>query len=169
MLVIDSDLEGSTGLKAIRTEHPEVCINGGVQERGNFSAAAGFGFEKGKQGIFSTFSAFLEMIISEETMARLNGARLLCHFSHAGIDDMADNTCHYGINIWLADSALPHGDKTRLYFAADAPQLKQMVKKVWNDDGIRFVFSTRSKVPFICVCYRKGKCCNKRCTISIRP
>ena len=151
VLVIDSDLEGSTGLKLIRAAHPEVCINGGVQERGNFSAAAGFSFGDGtKQGLFSTFSAFLEMVISEVTMARLNGARLLCHFSHAGVDDMADNTCHYGINLFLADSGLPEGDTTRMYFAADALQLKSLVRTVWKDEGIRFVFSTRSKVPFIC-------------------
>ena len=150
VLVIDSDLEGSTGLNNIRKEHPEVCTNGGVQERGNFSAAAGFGFTAGKQGLFSTFSAFLEMIISEATMARLNNANVICHFSHAGIDDMADNTCHYGINIFLAHSGLPEGDKTRLYFAADALQLKSLVNNVWNDQGIRYIFSTRSKVPFIC-------------------
>jgi transketolase C-terminal domain/subunit/transketolase N-terminal domain/subunit len=149
VLVVDSDLEGSTGLKGIRTAHPEVCINGGVQERGNFSAAAGFGFEAGKQGIFSTFSAFLEMIISEATMARLNGANVLCHFSHAGVDDIADNTCHYGINLFLAHSGIPEGDQTRLYFPADALQLKQVVETVWNDGGIRYVFTTRSTVPFI--------------------
>jgi len=149
LLVVDSDLEGSTGLNTIRKEHPEVCVNGGVQERGNFSAAAGFGYEKGKQGIFSTFSAFLEMIISEATMARLNEANLLCHFSHAGVDDMADNTCHYGVNIFLAHSGLPEGDTTRLYFAADALQLKAVVERIWDDEGIRYVFSTRSKVPFI--------------------
>jgi transketolase len=150
LLVVDSDLEGSTGLKGIRVAHPEVCINGGVQERGNFSAASGFGFEKGKQGIFSTFSAFLEMIISEATMARLNGAKCICHFSHAGVDDMADNTCHFGINIFFADNGLPENDKTRLYFAADALQLKSMVRAIWKDEGLRYVFTTRSKVPFIC-------------------
>ena len=149
LLVVDSDLEGSTGLNTIRKGHPEVCINGGVQERGNFSAAAGFGYEKGKQGIFSTFSAFLEMIISEATMARLNEANVICHVSHAGVDDLADNTCHYGVNIFLAHSGLPEGDKTRLYFAADALQLKAVVERIWNDEGIRYVFSTRSKVPFI--------------------
>jgi transketolase len=149
VLIIDSDLEGSTGLKSIREAHPEVFINGGVQERGNFSAAAGFGFEKGKQGIFSTFSAFLEMIISEATMARLNEANVICHFSHAGIDDMADNTCHYGINIMLADSGLPEGDNTRLYFPADAHQLKSLVESIWNDEGMRFIFTLRSKLPFI--------------------
>ncbi|HOJ33240.1 MAG TPA: transketolase C-terminal domain-containing protein [Candidatus Hydrogenedentes bacterium] len=149
VIVIDSDLEGSTGLNAIRKAHPEVCINGGVQERGNFSAAAGFGFEKGKQGIFSTFSAFLEMIISEATMARLNDANVICHFSHAGVDDIADNTCHFGVNIFLAHSGLPEGDKTRLYFAADALQLKQIVETIWDDEGVRYVFTTRSKVPFI--------------------
>ena len=149
VLVIDSDLEGSTGLKGIRQQHPEVCINGGVQERGNFSAAAGFGFEPGKQGVFGTFSAFLEMIISEATMARLNGANVLCHFSHAGVDEIADNTCHFGVNIFLAHSGLPENDRTRLYFAADARQLEALVKGIWNDEGVRYVFSTRSKVPFI--------------------
>ncbi len=150
VLVVDSDLEGSTGLKSIRLAHPEVCTNGGVQERGNFSAAAGFGFAKGKQGVFSTFAAFLEMIISELSMARLNDANVLCHFSHAGVDDMADNTCHYGINIFLAHSNLPEGDKTRMYFAADPLQLKPLVERIWNDEGVRFVFTTRSKVPYIC-------------------
>jgi transketolase len=150
VLVVDSDLEGSTGLKGIRTAHPEVCINGGVQERGNFSAAAGFGFDSKRQGIFSTFSAFLEMIISEVTMARLNEANAICHFSHAGIDDMADNTCHYGINIMLADCGIAENDKTRLYFPADALQLKSVVETIWNDPGIRFVFTLRSVTPFIC-------------------
>ncbi|HPU97556.1 MAG TPA: transketolase C-terminal domain-containing protein [Candidatus Hydrogenedentes bacterium] len=153
VLVVDSDLEGSTGLKGIRQEYPEVCLNGGVQERGNFSAAAGFGFEPNatpaRQGIFSTFSAFLEMIISELTMARLNGARAICHFSHAGIDDMADNTCHYGINIMLADCGIAEGDTTRLYFPADALQLKAVVERIWDDPGIRFVFTLRSTLPFI--------------------
>jgi hypothetical protein len=53
-------------------------------ERGNFSAAAGFGFDRDKFGVFSTFSAFLEMVVSEITMARLNNCNVLCHFSHSG-------------------------------------------------------------------------------------
>lgn len=89
------------------------------------------------------------MIISEATMARLNEANLIAHFSHAGVDEMADNTCHYGVNIFLADSGLPEGDTTRLYFAADARQLKALVETIWNQAGIRYVFTTRSKVPFI--------------------
>lgn len=148
-LAIDSDLEGSTGLKGLRQAHPDVCINGGVQERGNLSAAAGFGFTPGKQGLFSTFSAFLEMIISEATMARLNNANLICHFSHAGVDEIADNTCHYGINVMLADCGLGDADTTRLYFSADSRQLKAVVNTIWNDPGIRYIFSTRSKVPLI--------------------
>ena len=84
VMVIDSDLEGSTGLKVIHQKHPEVFVPSGIMERGNFSAAAGFGFEKDKFGVFSTFSAFLEMVISEITMARLNNCNVLCHFSHSG-------------------------------------------------------------------------------------
>jgi transketolase C-terminal domain/subunit len=89
------------------------------------------------------------MILSEATMARLNESNLLCHFSHAGVDDMADNTCHFGINIWLAHNGIPQGDSTRLYFPADAKQMKSVLEVVYHDPGLRYVFSTRSKVPFI--------------------
>jgi transketolase C-terminal domain/subunit len=147
VLCIDSDLEGSCGLKQIRQAYPEIFVSGGIMERANFSAAAGFGMEQGKQGIFATFSAFLEMCISEITMARLNGSNVLCHFSHAGIDDMADNTCHFGLNNFFADNGLEEGDRTRLYFPADANQMKACVQKVFSEPGMRFIFSTRSKVP----------------------
>lgn len=149
VLCIDSDLEGSCGLKQIREAYPEIFISSGIMERGNFSAAAGFGMEKGKQGIFGTFSAFLEMCISEITMARLNYSNVLCHFSHAGIDDMADNTCHFGVNNMFADNGLDDSYETKLYFPADANQMKACVEAIFFNPGMRFIFSTRSKVPNI--------------------
>ena len=118
-------------------------------ERNNFSVAAGFGSEPGRQGIFGTFAAFLEMVVSEITMARLNNANVLAHFSHSGVDDMADNTCHFGINNFFADNGLAEHDITRLYFPADTRQLRAMLTRVFNDPGLRFVFSTRSATPFI--------------------
>jgi transketolase len=147
--VVDSDLEGSCGLFKIHKAFPEVFISSGIMERGNFSAAAGFGMEAGKQGIFGTFSAFLEMLMSEITMARLNKSNVLSHFSHSGIDDMADNTCHFGLNNMFADNGLSDGYDTKLYFPADPLQMKACVEKVFFDPGLRFVFSTRSKVPTI--------------------
>ncbi|KJR97252.1 MAG: transketolase [Desulfobulbaceae bacterium BRH_c16a] len=149
VLVVDSDLEGSCGLHHIRKNHPEVYVPGGIMERNNYSVAAGFGSEPGRQGIFGTFSAFLEMVVSEITMARLNHANVLAHFSHSGIDDMADNTCHFGINNFFADNAVAEGDLTRLYFPADVLQLRAMMKKIFGDAGLRFLFSTRSATPFI--------------------
>src|SRR5579863_8308994 len=150
--VFDCDLEGSCGLHHIRKAHPEVFVRGGIMERGNFSAAAGFGSSAGKQGIFATFSAFLEMVMSEATMARLNFSNVLAHFSHSGVDDMADNTCHFGINSMLADSGVMpvHGaDTTRLYFPADQHQFAACLKRIFPDPGLRFVFSTRAAVPDI--------------------
>jgi len=149
VVVIDSDLEGSCGLHHIRKNFPEVYIPGGIMERNNYSAAAGFGAVPGKQGIFGTFSAFLEMLISEITMARLNRANVLAHFSHAGVDDMADNTCHFGINNFFADNGLAEGDLTRLYFPADSHQLAALIRRVFDDPGLRFIFSTRSATPYI--------------------
>ncbi|HMB95484.1 MAG TPA: transketolase C-terminal domain-containing protein, partial [Tepidisphaeraceae bacterium] len=123
-----------------------------IMERGNFSAAAGFGYTKGKQGIFSTLSAFLEMCVSEITMSRLNFSNVLAHFSHSGVDDMADNTCHFGINSMYADGGVSpvHGeDNTRLYFPVDQHQFAACVKKIYNDPGLRFLFSNRAAVPDI--------------------
>lgn len=148
--VFDNDLEGSCGTVHIRKSHPEVFVQGGIMERGNYSAASGFGSEKGKVGIFSTFSAFLEMCISEITMARLNYANVIAHFSHSGVDAMADNTCHFGINSLFADGGLAphHGeDKTRLYFPADQHQFAACLKKTFWDEGLRFLFSNRAPLP----------------------
>ncbi|MCH7781576.1 transketolase [candidate division KSB1 bacterium] len=148
-LVISSDLGGSCGLNLIGDQFPEIYRLGGVMERNNYSTAAGFGSRSGYQGIFGTFSAFSEMVVSEVTMARLNNANVLAHFSHAGVDDIADNTCHFGINIFSVDSGLPEGDTTRLYFPADTLQMQAVLEKIFHEPGLRFVFSTRSAVPFI--------------------
>lgn len=149
VIVVDSDLEGSCGLHHIRKNYPAVYVHGGIMERNNYSVAAGFGSTPGRQGIFGTFSAFQEMVISEITMARLNKANVLAHFSHAGVDDMADNTCHFGINNFFADNGLAEGDDTKLYFPADPLQLKAMLNTIFHEQGLRFVFSTRSATPFI--------------------
>jgi transketolase len=150
--VFDNDLEGSCGLHHIRKAHPEIFVRGGIMERGNFSAAAGFGSTSGKQGIYATFSAFIEMCISEITMARLNISNVLAHFSHSGVDEMGDNTCHFGINSMFADGGVKplHGeDTTRLYFPVDRHQFAACVKRIYGDPGLRFVFTTRAPVPDI--------------------
>jgi len=148
-LVIDSDLAGSCGLGVIAKACPEVYVAGGIMERGNFSAAAGFGSEPGHQGVFGTFSAFLEMIVSEISMARLNDSNVLAHFSHAGVAEILDNTCHFGINNFFADNGLGPDDHTRLYFPADQHQMRALVRRVFHDPGLRFVFSPRSALPDI--------------------
>jgi transketolase len=149
--VIDSDLEGSCGLQKIRMAHPEVYISSGIMERGNFSACAGFGFNNDRQGIFGTFAAFQEMIISEVTMARLNRCNVMCHFSHSGVDDMSDNNCHFGQNNFFADCGLAEesGPGTELFMPADAHQMRKVVDSVFWSRGLRFIYSTRSKVPEI--------------------
>jgi transketolase C-terminal domain/subunit/transketolase N-terminal domain/subunit len=146
--VFDSDLEGSCGLNHIHKAFPEVFVEGGIMERSNFSAAAGFGMEKGRQGIMGTFSAFLEMVISEITMARLNHANVLAHFSHAGVDEMADNTCHFGVNNMFAANGLVSEDRTtRLYFPADQHQLRAVLERIFDDPGLRFLFTNRASLP----------------------
>ena len=145
----DSDLEGSVGLTSIRKEFPECFTSAGVQERGNYLAAAGFGSKEGNLGIFATFSAFMEMVISEITMSRLNDANVLAHFSHAGVDHMSDNTCHFGLNNFFADNYVEEGSATGLYFPADVNQMDAVVNRIFGEHGTNFIFSNRSKTPLI--------------------
>jgi transketolase len=145
----DSDLEGSVGLTSVKNDFPECFTSAGIHERGNYLAAAGFGSKEGNLGIFATFSAFMEMVISEITMSRLNEANVLAHFSHAGVDHMSDNTCHFGLNNFFADNYVEEGSATGLYFPADVNQMDSVVKRVFHDHGLRFIFSNRSKTPLI--------------------
>ncbi|MBI2572620.1 transketolase [Candidatus Woesearchaeota archaeon] len=148
-LVVSCDLGGSTGIDAIEKKYPALYQKGGVMERNNFSVAAGFGAVQGCQGIVATFSVFSEMLNSEIAMARLNNANVLAHFSHAGVDEMADNTCHFGMNVFFTDNGFVDGDTTRLYYPADSMQLRLMLQKVFFDAGLRFVFTPRSATPTI--------------------
>ena len=61
---------------------------------------------------------------------------------------MADNTCHFGINSFFADNSLADM-QSWLYFPADAAQMTAVIKRVFFERGLRFVFSTRSKVPYL--------------------
>jgi transketolase C-terminal domain/subunit len=119
-------------------------------ERGLFLRAAGFGSEQGSQGVFATFAVFgSEMLSSEIQMAALNKRNALCHFSHAGVDWMADDTCHFGVNLSFIDCHLPEESSIKMYFPADALQMQAIVNSVYDDDGLRFIFSTRSDTPYI--------------------
>merc|ERR1711937_396827 len=132
---------------AMCNEFPKMHVQSGIMERGNFSACAGFGREEGKQGLFSTFCAFSEMVISEITHARLNNSNVLSHFSHSGVDGMADNTCHFGINPMFCDNGLEGQQASPLYFPAEKFQADKMMEKIFWDPGLRFIFSLRSPVP----------------------
>ena len=52
-------------------------------------------------------------------------------------------------NNFYADNALPEGDDTRLYFPADALQLRAALEAIFWRPGLRFLYSTRSATPFI--------------------
>lgn len=70
---ISPDLGGSVGFHHIKKHYPELYVHPGIAERSGFSFAAGWASSPERQAYFGTFGAFQEMIISEITMARLNG------------------------------------------------------------------------------------------------
>ena len=128
----DSDLEGSVGLTAVKNDFPECFTRAGIHERGNYLAAAGFGSKEGNLGIFATFSAFMEMVISEITMSRLNEANVLLIFHTLVLINMSDNTCHFGLNNFFADNYVEEGSSTGLYFPADVNQMDAIIKRIFQ-------------------------------------
>merc|ERR1711886_18349 len=64
-----------------------------------------------------------------------------------GVDGMADNTCHFGINPMFCDNGLEGQQASPLYFPAEKFQADKMMEKIFWDPGLRFVFSLRSPVP----------------------
>jgi transketolase C-terminal domain/subunit len=62
---------------------------------------------------------------------------------------MADNQCHFGVNNLFADCSLEneHGPKMQLFFPADVHQLDKVVDRVFWEKGLRFIYTSRSKVP----------------------
>lgn len=61
---------------------------------------------------------------------------------------MADNTCHFGVNHLFADNGLAD-TQSWLYWPADPAQMTKIVERVFFERGLRFVFSTRAKVPYL--------------------
>ena len=51
--------DGVLPLRQVGEAFPEVYLRGGIMERGNFLAAAGFA-SGGRQAVYSTFAAFQE-------------------------------------------------------------------------------------------------------------
>jgi transketolase C-terminal domain/subunit len=66
----------------------------------------------------------------------------LALFTHTGAD------CRTGVNSLFADNGLSD-THSWLYFPADATQMVAVIERVFFERGLRFVFSTRSKVPYI--------------------
>lgn len=58
--------------------------------------------------------------------------------SAGAVDEMADNTCHFGLNSFFGDNGLSDVESF-LYFPADALQMTKIVRKVFFQRGIRFV------------------------------
>ena len=54
-------------MKVIHQKHPEVFIPSGIMERGNFSAAAGFGFDAG--GVAAFFKVFERALDGDDIVA----------------------------------------------------------------------------------------------------
>ena len=75
------------------------------------------------------------------------GDRRLIFLTHL-VDEMADSTCHFGVNSFFADNGLSEV-QSWLYFPADPLQMIAIVQQVFFERGLRFIFSTRSKVPYI--------------------
>ena len=67
------------------------------------------------------------------------------------------------LNNFFADNYVEEGSSTGLYFPADVNQMDAIIKRIFNDHGLRFVFSNsktriskKSKTTYAMWCEKHG-------------
>ncbi len=129
LISISSDLYGSTGMAAFRTQFPESSFDIGVAESNMISVGVGLS----KTGYIPMVDTFAQFGVTKGalplTMASLSKAPILCFFSHTGFQDAADGASHQALSYFAMTSSIPNVDIVSLSCSKEAYDL---VKDVVN-------------------------------------
>jgi transketolase len=105
---VSSDLQGSTGMKAFQTAHPENFVDIGIAESNMVSHAVGMS-RAGFIPIVDTFAAFgVTKGNLPFLMAALSSSPLIAVFSHTGFQDAADGASHQSLTYLSAIGSIPN-------------------------------------------------------------
>ena len=105
---VTSDLPGSTGVAAFRSEFPDSSIDVGVAE----SNMVGLGAGVSKQGFIPVVDTFAQFGVTKGvlplTMAALSHGPVIAIFSHTGFQDAADGASHQSLGYFAMVASIPN-------------------------------------------------------------
>lgn len=127
---ITSDLPGSTGVAAFRSEFPDSSIDVGVAESNMVSLGAGVS----KQGFIPVVDTFAQFGVTKGalplTMAALSHGPVIAIFSHTGFQDAADGASHQALGYFSMVASIPH---TRVVALTCSQEAEFMVSEAIKD------------------------------------
>ncbi len=144
LVVLDSDLSGSTRTARFGKEFPERFFNFGVAEQNMMAAAAGLA-RCGKTVFASTFAMFATARAFDQVRNTIsyNNLNVKIVATHGGITVGEDGASHQAIEDINLFRAIPN---MRIIIPADAPEAKDAIVAAYKTPGPFYIRLGRSKV-----------------------
>jgi len=145
LVVLDSDLSGSTRTARFGKEFPERFFNFGVAEQNMMAAAAGLA-RCGKIVFASTFAMFATARAFDQVRNTIsyNNLNVKIVATHGGITVGEDGASHQAIEDVNLFRAIPN---MKIIIPADAPEAKDAILAAYKTPGPFYIRLGRSKVP----------------------
>ncbi|MEV5986861.1 transketolase [Streptomyces sp. NPDC052051] len=145
IVALDGEVGDSTRAEYFGKEHPDRYFQCYIAEQLMVAAAVGMA-TRGWVPYASTFAAFLTRAHDFVRMASISGAGINLVGSHAGCAIGQDGPSQMGLED-LAMLRAVHG--STVLYPCDANQTAQLVAEMADQDGIRYLRTTRGKTPVV--------------------
>ncbi|CAM5246791.1 Transketolase OS=Streptomyces alboniger OX=132473 GN=CP975_30230 PE=4 SV=1 [Streptomyces alboniger] len=145
VVAIDGEVGDSTRAEWFAKEHPERYFECYIAEQQLVATAVGMA-ARGWVPYATTFAAFLSRAYDFVRMAAVSGAGINLVGSHAGVAIGQDGPSQMGLEDLAAFRAI-HG--STVLYPCDAHQTGQLVARMAELDGVRYLRTSRGDTPVI--------------------
>lgn len=147
IVVLDSDVSGSTKSGIFAAKYPERFYNVGIAELNMVGMAAGLA-AGGKIPFANTFAVFLTSmgLIAARAFGSYSGLNIKLMGAYGGLSDAYDGASHHSLEDVAIMSALPGFE---VYVASDEHQTRWLVKNAVNRDKPMYIRLSRDSMPTV--------------------
>lgn len=146
LVVLDADVQNSTGTEAFGRSFPERFIECGIAEQSMIGTAVGLA-QVGKKPVVATFGAFLTRAADQIRMAAISNANLCIIGSHAGVSIGEDGPSQMALEDIALMRAIPSSVILSPSDAISAVSLTRCM--VERSAGITYLRTLRQEVPHL--------------------
>ena len=145
VIVLDAEVSNSTFADEVKRQEANQFIEMFIAEQNMISVALGLS-KKGFNVFASTFAAFLTRAHDQIRMASLSSANFTICGAHAGISIGEDGASQMGLEDISLFRTIPY---SKVFYPSDAVSTQALVELASKLPGIKYIRSTRSKLPVI--------------------